>query len=193
MLFWSPHPDTGVRLLAIRCYALQSGMSEAEREKLETEVLGAIWEVDCQICCGEDLDGKTQEMDGWLLPALESKRVIDARNAILQDHQEHYFSEGSDESQTINMADLRQVYTSFLHVRDSNFIPQPFTGQHLWHLPVAFTRAIRNLIGNCPYTHGCTIPTFARVSPFTALACTPNLSSVIWEIIITIPFRRLSA
>ena len=107
MLFWTPHPDTGVRLLAIRCYALQSGMSEAEREKLETEVLGPIWEVDCQLHYGEDVDGKTQKIDGWLLPALESKRVIDARNAIIQDHQEYYIFDEGEEPQTISIADLR--------------------------------------------------------------------------------------
>ena len=37
-LIWSPHPDNGVRFLAIRCYALQVGMSEGERVKIEKEV-----------------------------------------------------------------------------------------------------------------------------------------------------------
>ena len=74
-----------------------------------------------------------------------------------------------------------------------NAIHQPFACQHPWYLPVAFSRAIRNPIRNCPYADGCTITTFTRVAPFTSLTRTPNLSSIIWEVTITVSPRRLSA
>ena len=112
VLFWTPHPDSGVRLLAIRCYALQSGMSEAEREKLEIDILGPIGVVDCQIAYIDDMDGRTEEIDGWLLPALEGKRILDARNAFLHDDQDYYVLDG-DEPQTISLTDFRQVYSCY--------------------------------------------------------------------------------
>jgi midasin len=121
ILFWTPHPDTGVRLLAIRCYALQSGMSEAEREKLEIEIFGSTWEVDCKIGFGEDTDGRREEIDGWLLPALEGKRIIDARNAFLQDSQEYYVFDDGNELQAINLTDLRQVHPHSI-MKSSNVV-----------------------------------------------------------------------
>jgi midasin len=89
-LFLTPHPDTGVRLLAIRCYALQSGMGEVDREKLEKQVLGETCGIDCQVECGQDIDGTIKEFDGWLLPVLEIKRITDARNALITDLQDFY-------------------------------------------------------------------------------------------------------
>jgi midasin len=110
VLFWTPYPDPGVRLLAIRCYAMQSGMGEAEREKLETEILGKICRINCQIEYGQKIDGSSEEMDGWIMPALELKRIIDARNAILSDAQNCFILEEGDDNQPIDPSDLRQVY-----------------------------------------------------------------------------------
>ncbi|EIW74720.1 P-loop containing nucleoside triphosphate hydrolase protein [Coniophora puteana RWD-64-598 SS2] len=89
-LFTTPHPDRGVQLLAIRCYALQAGMVERERQALETRVLGAPFESDCPIVCGQDAEGAPVVMDGWLFPALEAKRVVDARNASVENSNEFY-------------------------------------------------------------------------------------------------------
>ncbi|KAJ7288003.1 P-loop containing nucleoside triphosphate hydrolase protein [Mycena rebaudengoi] len=74
-LIWAPTMDNGVRFLAIRCYSLQSGMGEAEREKLERATLGDARTVDCPL-----LDGT---MDAWIMPALEMQRVQEMRNALL--------------------------------------------------------------------------------------------------------------
>jgi midasin len=108
-LFWTPHSDTGVRLLAIRCYAIQSGMSEAEREKLETEILGKICGVDCPIEYGHDIYGNSRSIDGWVLPALELKRVFDARNALISDVQDYYTIDPGDVYHPISQSDLGQV------------------------------------------------------------------------------------
>jgi len=89
-LIWTPHLDNGVRLLSIRCYALQSGMGEAEREKLETEVLGEICGVDCQLEYGQNVDGSRKEVDGWIMPVFELRRIKGARNGIVLEPHDYY-------------------------------------------------------------------------------------------------------
>ncbi|KAI0304299.1 hypothetical protein B0F90DRAFT_1235453 [Multifurca ochricompacta] len=84
-LFWPQHPDPGVRYLAIRCYALQSGMSEAEREKLENTLLGSMADAECPLEFGIDVHGCPNIIDGWLLPVIEKQRIHDARSAIATD------------------------------------------------------------------------------------------------------------
>jgi midasin len=106
-LFFTPHPDTGVRLLAIRCYALQSGMTEVEQEKLEKLVLGEPCGVDCQIGCGQDVDGTSKELDGWLLPVLEVKRITDARNALVTEPHDFYTVEEGDSKPCLTPSNLR--------------------------------------------------------------------------------------
>jgi midasin len=95
-----------VRLLAIHCYALQSGMCEAEREKLEKKVLGDLCGVDCRIGCGQDIQGTPQELDGWLLPVLEVKRITDARNALIIEPKDFYSAEDGDHGQSLTPSDL---------------------------------------------------------------------------------------
>ncbi|KAJ7066736.1 hypothetical protein C8F01DRAFT_1348011 [Mycena amicta] len=80
-LMWTPGMDDAVRLLAIRCYALQSGMGEAEREKLEHRVLGGFTE--CPLHYGFDRDGSRKEVDAWIMPLVEAQRVQDIRKEIL--------------------------------------------------------------------------------------------------------------
>jgi len=113
-LFWTPHLDTGVQLLAIRCYAMQSGMGEAEREKLETEILGEACGIDCQIGYGENIDGSSSDMDGWIMSAFEAKRIIDARNSIFSDPHDYFTFEEGEDCEPIRLTDLRQVYSHFL-------------------------------------------------------------------------------
>ena len=106
-LIWSPHPDNGVRFLAIRCYALQVGMSEGERVKIEKEVLGDVSKVDCPIAYGVSEDGTTRIVDGWVLPVVELERVTHARDALL-DPQEYFFPD-DDSREPIHPAELRCV------------------------------------------------------------------------------------
>jgi midasin len=83
-LLFPPHPDTGVRLFAARCYASHVSMAEIECEKLITHVLGEFCSVDCPINYGQTIDGTVVKTDGWLVPTLEIKRIHDARDANLE-------------------------------------------------------------------------------------------------------------
>lgn len=102
-LMWAPHLDNGVRLMALRCYALQSGMGEAEREKIEREVLGEACGVDCEVAYGEE------KVDGWLLPVLESRRVKELRDRIARDECDFYAREEGEVVQHIQPEELRYV------------------------------------------------------------------------------------
>lgn len=106
-LFSGPHPDTGVRLLAILCFALQSGMSEVEKSTLEKQVLGEDCAVDCPVWFGEGADGMVQEIDGWVLPVLEVRRVTEARNALLNLSQDCYTVEEGATGPSLSPSDLR--------------------------------------------------------------------------------------
>ncbi len=105
-LIWAPHPDNGVRFLAIRCYALQTGMMEAERVKMETEIIGAMGEVDFQVNHSETVDGTTQLVDGWVMPIIEATRVVDARNTLLIEQNYYAYADG-DSIEPIHPAELR--------------------------------------------------------------------------------------
>lgn len=108
-IFWTPHPDFGVRYLAIRCYAMQSGMSEAEREKLETTLIGTMPHVECPLEFGLDLHGRTNVIDGWLLPVIETQRIHDSRNAITTDPRDFSMGHGAI---SIKPFDLRRVLSA---------------------------------------------------------------------------------
>ena len=106
-LIWTPYLDNGTRILAIRCYSLQSGMCEEERCKLETEVLGELCGVDCQLYYGQNPDGTTKFVDGWIMPVVELKRVQEERNKIITEPIE-YFS--TDPSSCLELSDLRCLF-----------------------------------------------------------------------------------
>ncbi|KAF9220907.1 hypothetical protein BS17DRAFT_290054 [Gyrodon lividus] len=104
-LFVTPHPDPAVRYLAIRCYALHTGMAEVERTKLETRVLGEYGGVDCPLSYGQNIDGSQITIDGWLIPALELKRVHDVRNSLAAGPDFYSLEEG-DILQSLSEGDL---------------------------------------------------------------------------------------
>ena len=105
-IIWECHPDPGVRFLAIRCYALQSGMIEGERVRMEQEVIGDIEEVNFSIEFDAGLDGRRQILDGWTVPAHEAQRVFEARQALLKPQKYYTFEEG-DPIEPIHPAELR--------------------------------------------------------------------------------------
>jgi midasin len=105
-LFWEPHPDPGVRYLAVRCYALQSGMSEVEREKLEKSLIGSMDHAECPLEFGISVHGRVNIIDGWLLPVVETQRIHDARNAIVADPSDFSMGHGGN---FIQLSDLRCV------------------------------------------------------------------------------------
>ena len=81
-LFTTPHPDSAVKYMAIRCYSLHTGMAEVERVKLETRVLGQPGVADCPLSYGKNIDGSRITIDGWLMPVLELERIHQGRNFV---------------------------------------------------------------------------------------------------------------
>lgn len=98
-LIWTPGLDSAVRLLAIRCYSLQSGMGEAERETLESQVLG---KADCPLEYG------CQEMDAWVMPVFEVKRIQEMRRAIVNEPQTFYEGDDGIESWVLRFVSSKQ-------------------------------------------------------------------------------------
>jgi midasin len=88
---------------------MQSGMSEAEREKLENTLIGSKAHIECPLEFGLDLHGHVNVIDGWLLPVIETQRIHDSRNAIATDTR-HFFMGQGDIS--IKPFDLRYVLFS---------------------------------------------------------------------------------
>ncbi|KAH9851719.1 midasin [Lenzites betulinus] len=102
-LIASHHPDKAVLLLAVRCYALQTGMLEVERVKVEHRVVGDIRTVDCPTYFSVDIDETVRAVDGWILPVLEAERISSARNAL---YDAHDFYTYDDSSELIHPAEL---------------------------------------------------------------------------------------
>ena len=114
-IIWSKKMDNAAKLLAIRCYAVQSAMGEAERETLEREVLqGEPFGPDCPLEYGKSLDGEKSIVDGWMLPVIERERVQKWRNdipdAILREG--YYTLEDGDVTERIDESCLRSVSSS---------------------------------------------------------------------------------
>ena len=107
-IFTDPESDSGARLLATRCYFLQSGMGEAERIKLEQCYVGDVSTVDCPIFYSVNTDGSMCVLDGWVLPALEVTRTAKLWKSFVEDVPNYYYeSEGM--AQSFFEADLRWV------------------------------------------------------------------------------------
>lgn len=105
-IFTAPDIDSGARLLAIRCYFLQSAMGEAERIKLEQRYVGDVGTVDCPVSYSVNTDGSIYALDGWVLPAIEAVRVADFWKQPAKDAPDYYYeAEGMMESFSEN--DLR--------------------------------------------------------------------------------------
>ncbi|KAJ3786228.1 hypothetical protein GGU10DRAFT_427553, partial [Lentinula aff. detonsa] len=105
--------DAASRLLAIRCYALQSEMGETERKKWEEATLGELYTLDCPLGYGDALDGSQVTIDGWLMSILELERVRSARNAIVTESQDFYSSDIGN-AQPIKASELCACHPHFL-------------------------------------------------------------------------------
>ncbi|KAH9480590.1 Midasin [Psilocybe cubensis] len=81
-------------------------MGEEERCKLEREILGEPCGVDCPLNYGQELDGTNKEVDGWVIPAVEVKRVQEERDSIATTSQDYYSRENSESVYTFDTADL---------------------------------------------------------------------------------------
>ena len=121
-LIYTPRVDNGVRLLAIRCYSLQSGMGEEERCNLEREILGEPCSVDCNLNYGQNVDGSLKEVDGWLLPVLEVRRVQEERESIVSEQLDFYSRAGGNHTFLLETKNLRFVpFLSFPRFSDFFF------------------------------------------------------------------------
>ena len=101
----SLNADKAVRLLAIRCYALQTGMTESVREELEKEMIG---EESCYLDFSHNIDGSSVEMDAWVMPVFEVKRIQVTREAIAAEPVDYYKPE-----QCLQEMDLRYLFAHF--------------------------------------------------------------------------------
>ncbi|KAJ4482340.1 midasin nuclear AAA ATPase [Lentinula aciculospora] len=135
--------DTASRLLAIRCYALQSGMGEAEREKWEKATLGELYTVDCPLDYGDALDGSQMSIDGWLMPMIELERVRSARNAIVTQSQDFYRSD-TEPVQHIQSSDLCPLVVNLHGILLLRSSVSENISSSLVHTPTA-TKALRSL------------------------------------------------
>ncbi|KAF7309703.1 Midasin [Mycena indigotica] len=83
-LMWTAELNVAARVLAIRCYALQTGMGEGERENLEHQLLRDAYSLESPLDYGVDLEGRRQEVDVWIMPFVELQRVQERRKDLLQ-------------------------------------------------------------------------------------------------------------
>ncbi|KIY74066.1 P-loop containing nucleoside triphosphate hydrolase protein [Cylindrobasidium torrendii FP15055 ss-10] len=124
-IIWEPLFDPAARLLAIRCYAQQSGMGEAQRNEIEQEVLGEPCAIDCPLHYFEDASGPLADADGWIMPVIELRRVQDARAALARSSQNYF-----DDCLTISASDLCPLVCDIegvLLLRASDALPCPST------------------------------------------------------------------
>ena len=84
-------------------------MYEEERCKLETEVFGELCGVDCQLDYGQNLDGTTKTVDGWIMPVVELKRVQEERDLIITKPID-YFSTDDQQHSCLELSDLRCLF-----------------------------------------------------------------------------------
>jgi len=105
-IFTTPDCDPGTRLLAVRCYFLQSGMGEAERIKLEQRYVGEVDTVDCPISYSVNTDGSICVLDGWVLPAVEATRTAGFWELSPEDAPD-YYRETEDIIESFSENDLR--------------------------------------------------------------------------------------
>ncbi|KIO05359.1 hypothetical protein M404DRAFT_999966 [Pisolithus tinctorius Marx 270] len=104
----TPHPDSAVRYLAIRCYALHTSMAEVERSKLEREVFGEeVEKGDGEFGMAYDPSGSGKEVvvDARVMPVLEMKRIHEVRNTMMIPS-DFYVTEERNISQRISESDL---------------------------------------------------------------------------------------
>ncbi|KAJ7264443.1 hypothetical protein B0H12DRAFT_1209400, partial [Mycena haematopus] len=153
-LIWTPNLDNAVRLLAIRCYSLQSGMGEAERETLECEVLGKVGVVDCPLEYGRNVDGSPNEMDAWVMPVFEVKRIQEMRKAIMVQPQTFY--EGNGMEPWAISRHLVNIHGVLLHRANcssptsSSLISTPTTVEALRSLAIHISLRLPTLLSSPP-------------------------------------------
>ncbi|KAJ7029287.1 midasin nuclear AAA ATPase [Mycena alexandri] len=156
-LIWTPGLDNAVRLLAIRCYSLQSGMGEGERETLERSTLGELCAVDCPIEYGCDMDGSVKQMDGWVLPVFEVQRIQEMRRGLVENPQTFYEGGGMEPIELRGCSPrLTNVHGIFLlrangsTTTTSPLVPTPTTDRALRALATQISLRLPTLLSSPP-------------------------------------------
>ncbi|THH00190.1 hypothetical protein EW026_g2319 [Hermanssonia centrifuga] len=134
-------------------------MMEAERVKMETEIIGAMGEVDFQVNHSETVDGTTQLVDGWVMPIIEATRVVDARNTLLIEQNYYAYADG-DSIEPIHPAELSPLIvnvqgilmfrTSCTTVPTSPLVPTSTTAEALRTLAVHISLGVPTLLTSSP-------------------------------------------
>ncbi|KAG6329770.1 hypothetical protein ID866_9320, partial [Astraeus odoratus] len=142
-LILTPHPDPAVKYMAIRCYALHTGMAEVEREKLEKQVFNNLQDVDFPMCYEERIDGTEAVVDALVVPTLEIKRVHETRNALVAGP-DFYSLEDGDPPQHISISDLCPLVANVHGILMLKTSTAPSLTSEVVHTPSA-TDALRKL------------------------------------------------
>ncbi|KAI6016225.1 hypothetical protein EDC04DRAFT_2881627 [Pisolithus marmoratus] len=142
----TPHPDSAVRYLAIRCYALHTGMAEVERSKLEREVFGEeVENGEGEFEMAYDSSGSGQEVvvDARVMPVLEMKRIHEVRNAMMTPSN-FYASDEEIMSRRISESDLSPWVVNVHGILMLKNSPIPVPPSQVVFTPAAIS-ALRNL------------------------------------------------
>ena len=183
-LIWTPHPNNGVRLLAIKCYALQAGMMEGERVKLEQEVVGDVKETECPIFFAYNLDGTVREVDGWVLPTLELERISRARDALL-DYEDVFGHDGFDSTEPIHPAELRYVPVLFIHtLQNLSIIIQSIGCEHPWRSDAPLFCGNKRTHATHRYAYDYTSSPQCRPASIYTTTDYPHISTFVREILV---------
>jgi len=82
-------------------------MGEKERCSMEREVLGELCGVDCPLNYGQNLDGSEKEVDGWILPVIEMRRVQEERDEVVTEPMDYFSAEDMYDENFSLSKDLR--------------------------------------------------------------------------------------
>ncbi|KAI0357543.1 midasin [Trametes cingulata] len=145
-VMYGSNSDKGTVLLAIKCYALHSGMMEGERVKLEQQLVGDVKEVDCPVHYSVNPDGSACVVDGWVLPVLEMERVSRERDASLETNDFYEFDE-NDSSEPIHPAELSPLIANIHGVLMLRSSAPTNTPSHLIDTPTT-VQALRQIALN---------------------------------------------
>ncbi|KAF9046525.1 hypothetical protein BJ165DRAFT_1527609 [Panaeolus papilionaceus] len=158
-LIWASEVDNAIRLLAIRCYAMQSGMGENERNLMEGEVLGNPCGVDCDTEYGSNMDGSPKFADGWILPVIELRRVEEERRETalpgrfyeLDDQGEPYEIDISDLcTLTCNVHGVLMLKSTPQTRQDSSLVPTTSSIAALRQLAIHTSLRLPTLLTSAP-------------------------------------------
>ncbi|KAI6151423.1 midasin [Pisolithus thermaeus] len=142
----TPHLDPAVKYLAIRCYALHTGMAEVDRLKFEREVFGEEVEKgkkEFDMVYDLSGSGKEEVVDARVMPVLEMKRIHEVRSAMMMPHDFHALEEG-DVSQCISESDLSPWVVNIHGVLMLKSSPTPLPPSQVVFTPSAIC-ALRSL------------------------------------------------